>query len=94
MLGYPLGSDNVIVTSGFVSTTDFDGGRNILWVQTDSAIDPGNSGGPLLNIRGKVVGVVSAKFIGVAIEGVGFVISSNTVDLYLERLKTGEVIAN
>ena len=79
-------------TSGFVSTTTFDRGRNILWVQTDSAINPGNSGGPLLNLQGQVIGVITAKFIGLGVEGVGFAISPNTVKLYLDRLKAGEVI--
>ena len=93
VLGYPLGVDQVTVTSGFVSSTDTDEGRNIIWVQTDSAVNPGNSGGPLLNLQGEVVGVVAAKFVSVAIEGVGFAISANTVILYLERLKAGEVIS-
>ena len=94
VLGYPLGSENISVTSGLVSTTELDGGRNITWVQTDSAINPGNSGGPLLNLRGQVIGVVAAKFVSVAIEGVGFAISSNTIKLYLERLKAGELITS
>ena len=93
VLGYPLGTENVTITSGFVSSTDTDGGRNIIWVQTDSAVNPGNSGGPLLNLQGDVVGVVAAKFVSVAIEGVGFAISANTVILYLGRLKAGEVIS-
>ena len=92
VLGYPLGSENISVTSGLVSTTEIDGGRNITWVQTDSAINPGNSGGPLLNLQGQVIGVVAAKFVSVAIEGVGFAISSNTIKIYLERIKAGEVI--
>ena len=92
VLGYPLGSENITVTSGFVSAEQFDSGRNIRWVQTDSAVNPGNSGGPLLNLQGQVAGVVAAKFVGVAIEGVGFAISSNTAQTYLDRLKAGEVI--
>ena len=92
VLGYPLGSETITVTSGFVSAEQFDSGRNIRWVQTDSAVNPGNSGGPLLNLQGQVVGVVAAKFVGVAIEGVGFAISANTAKTYLERLKAGEVI--
>jgi len=92
VLGYPLGAENVSVTSGLVSTIDFDSGRNITWVQTDSAINPGNSGGPMLDLRGRVIGVVSAKMIGVAVEGMGFAISANTVNIYLPRLMAGETI--
>jgi Tol biopolymer transport system component/PKD repeat protein len=92
VLGYPLGVENIIVTSGLVSTIDFDIGRNIVWVQTDSAINPGNSGGPMLDLRGKVIGIVSAKLVGTAVEGIGFGISANTVKLYLPMLKSGETI--
>ncbi len=92
VLGYPLETDKVTVTSGLVSAIEFDSGRNITWVQTDSAINPGNSGGAMLDLRGKVIGVVSAKLIGVAVEGVGFAISANTVNTFLPRLKAGETI--
>ncbi|UCH42338.1 MAG: PD40 domain-containing protein [Dehalococcoidales bacterium] len=92
VLGYPLGSENIAVTSGLVSATEYDGGRNITWVQTDSAINPGNSGGPMLNLQGQVIGVVSVKLVGVAVEGVGFAISANTVNMYLPLLRDGETI--
>ncbi len=92
VLGYPLGLQVFTVTAGFVSTTAEDRGRNVVWVQTDSAVNPGNSGGPLLTLQGKVIGIVAAKFVSVAIEGVGFAISSNTINVYLERLKAGEII--
>jgi len=85
--GYPLGTAGLTITKGLVSAVTEDTGRNIKWIQTDSAVNPGNSGGPLLDLRGRVVGVVSAKFVGEAIEGVGFAISVNTVKLYLERIK-------
>ncbi|HEX9897500.1 MAG TPA: trypsin-like peptidase domain-containing protein [Dehalococcoidales bacterium] len=92
VLGYPLAGENVSVTSGIISTVDFDCGRNITWLQTDSAVNPGNSGGPMLNMKGQVVGIVSAKMVGVAVEGIGFAISSNTINVYLSRLRNGEVI--
>ena len=94
VLGYPLGETDLSVTRGIVSAVKSDAGTNIAWVQTDAAVNPGNSGGPLLNLQGQVIGVVATKFVGLAIEGVSFAISSNTVDLYLGRLKAGEVIAN
>jgi Tol biopolymer transport system component len=94
VLGYPLGGDNITVTSGLISAVDFDCGRNITWLQTDSAINPGNSGGPMLNMQGQVVGVVSAKMVGLAVEGIGFAISSTTVNVYLPRLLDGEVITS
>ncbi len=92
VLGYPLGKENVSVTSGLFSTTEYDIGRNIIWIQTDSAINPGNSGGPMLNLQGQVIGMVSAKLVGISVEGVGFAISTNTINTFLSRLLDGETI--
>jgi len=88
VLGYPLGKESISVTSGLVSSIEYDDGSNIVWVQTDSAINPGNSGGPLLDFHGRVIGIVSVKMVGVAVEGVGYAISANTVKLYLPELET------
>jgi S1-C subfamily serine protease len=59
-------------------------------IQTDAAVNPGNSGGPLLNSRGEVVGVVTA-IIGSA-NGIGFAIPSSVMaEVIPEILKHGEV---
>ena len=92
VMGYPLGLEDLSVSRGLVSAIKDDTDRNIQWIQTDSAVNPGNSGGPMLNLQAQVIGVVSAKFVGVSIEGVGFAISANTVKLYLDRLLEGEVV--
>ena len=86
VLGYSLGNENLSITSGLVSTIQYDDGRNITWVQTDSAINPGNSGGPLLDIQGRVIGIVTAKAVGISVEGIGYAISGNTINLYLPGL--------
>lgn len=44
-------------------------------IQTDVAVNPGNSGGPLLNMHGEVIGVITSKITGVRIEGLAFAIS-------------------
>ena len=51
-----------------------------------------NRGGPLLDSHGEVIGVVNCKSFDVSIRGAGFAISANTIGIYLERLKAGEVI--
>ena len=88
-IGNPLGELANSLTGGFISALDravnIDGNpQNML--QTDAAVNPGNSGGPLINDRGEVIGVVSAKSSGNAVEGLGFAIPSNDVRPVVEAL--------
>lgn len=66
-------------------------------IQTDAAINSGNSGGPLSNSNGEVIGINSMKlasnaFSGSSIEGMGFAIPIEDALAYAERLETGETI--
>jgi len=62
-IGNPLGLDNT-VTLGIVSATArtdaLGGGQRVAYIQTDAAVNPGNSGGPLINDRGQVIGINTA----------------------------------
>jgi hypothetical protein len=53
-IGYPNNSDYPIVTSGTIS------GRRGSYIQTDTSVNPGNSGGPILNDKNEVIGITSA----------------------------------
>lgn len=65
------------VTKGIISgRRKFD---ERIFIQTDVSVNHGNSGGPLINELGEVIGVVSQKLIGVGTEGIGFCIPSNTI---------------
>ncbi len=86
-IGNPLGSLTATMTFGIVSgkdrqvTTD---NATINMIQTDAAINSGNSGGPLFNMKGEVVGITTAKYSGTtssgaSIEGVGFAIPIDDV---------------
>jgi len=55
-------------------------------IQTDAAINGGNSGGALVNLQGEVIGVNTAKLRGVGIEGIGFAIPSNLVQEIFEEI--------
>ncbi|MES2092175.1 MAG: DegQ family serine endoprotease [Pseudomonadota bacterium] len=57
-IGTPFGLENT-VTSGIVSAKARDTGEEVRFIQTDVAVNPGNSGGPLINMRGEVVGINS-----------------------------------
>ena len=92
-IGSPFGESNSL-TVGVVSGT----GRNIIsdlrrpipdLIQTDAALNPGNSGGPLLDSNGEVIGVnTSVRFVASAESGVGLAVSSNTVRSILSELMT------
>lgn len=55
-------------------------------IQTDAAVNPGNSGGPLINDKGQIVGVVTSKIADTDIEGIGFAVPSNIAQSIAEEL--------
>ncbi|MEK9720372.1 MAG: trypsin-like peptidase domain-containing protein, partial [Quisquiliibacterium sp.] len=57
-IGSPFGLENT-VTAGIVSAKGRETGEYLPFIQTDVAVNPGNSGGPLLNMRGEVIGINS-----------------------------------
>lgn len=95
-IGNPLGLDST-VTSGIVSAlnrevTDEEGNEYIT-IQTDAAINSGNSGGALVNSNGEVVGINSIKLSGSGIEGIGFAIPiSSSTKIINELIDKGSVI--
>ena len=76
-----MDSDNNTVTDGSDDSSD---GVNL--IQTDAAIDPGNSGGALLNMKGEVVGINSAKLASTEVEGMGYAIAISDVTDILQNL--------
>jgi hypothetical protein len=71
-IGTPVGLSYTL-TRGIVS--GFRRGPRVTLIQTDAAVNPGNSGGPLLEASGQVVGVVSSKLAAGGIEGLGFAVA-------------------
>lgn len=62
-------------------------------IQTDAAINSGNSGGPLINMQGQLIGINSSKYAGVGIEGMAFSIPVETVNYVLSQFeKNGKVL--
>ena len=61
-------------------------------IQTDTAINSGNSGGPLANSNGEVIGITSLKLVSNGVEGMGFAIPIETAISYAEKFISGEEI--
>ena len=81
-IGNPLGELGGTVTNGIVSALERQvkiDGENMTLLQTNAAVNPGNSGGGLFDMYGKLIGVVNAKSSGDDVEGLGFAIPANTV---------------
>lgn len=80
IVGNPLGELGGTVTNGIVSATEREidvNGVKMNLIQTNAAVNPGNSGGGMFNMKGQLVGVVNAKSSGTGIEGLGFAIPVN-----------------
>ena len=94
-VGNPVGMDST-VTCGIVSAvnrevTDSDG-KTYTLIQTDAAINEGNSGGALVNSEGKVIGINTLKLSGTRIEGIGFAIPINsTTDITSQLIEYSKV---
>jgi S1-C subfamily serine protease len=96
-VGNPFGLDRS-VTAGIISAKHR---RNVVqsrdmayedFLQTDAAVNPGNSGGPLVNMYGEVVGITTA-IVGESFQGVGFAIPSDIARDVFQRLKdSGKVV--
>jgi serine protease Do len=97
-IGNPLGDEFTrTLTDGIVSAIDRDisyNGRNMALIQTNAALNEGNSGGALFNMHGQVVGITNMKMMSSysSIEGIGFAIPSATVwDVVNSMVIFGEV---
>ena len=100
-IGNPLGELTFTFTGGYVSAKDrsvtMSDGTVMNMLQTDTAINSGNSGGPLFNEYGEVIGIVSAKLSSsssseATVEGLGFAIPINDVkDMVISIMEHGYV---
>ncbi len=100
-IGNPLGSLSFSLTVGYVSAKDRivnTEGTSTNMIQSDVAINSGNSGGPLFNMAGQVIGITSAKYSGesssgATIEGISFAIPIDDVLTLLPELEENGTIS-
>ena len=99
-VGAPLGKEYMgTITKGIVSginrmvsVTLGSGDYLMEVIQTDASINSGNSGGPICNIKGEVIGITSSKLMGNGVEGMGFAIPINSVMSVIESIEEGKEI--
>ena len=81
------------MTRGIVSGLDREVGEysenGMTYIQTDAAVNPGNSGGPLVNLYGQVVGINSSKIVTEHYEGMGFAIPVSKAKDIIDQLLSG-----
>ena len=99
-IGNPLGELTFSMSEGIVSSVDRAinvDGTPFNMIQVTAAVNPGNSGGPLFNAYGEVVGIVSAKYSSYAsgsVEGLGFAIPINDVIAMVEDIMENGRVTN
>ncbi len=99
-IGNPLGELTFSMSKGIVSSVDREinvDGTPFNMIQVDCAVNPGNSGGPLFNIYGEVIGIVSAKYSSYSnttVEGLGFAIPINDVIAMVEDIMENGRVTN
>lgn len=81
VLGYPLGQQSLKSTTGVIS------GREQTLIQMDAAINPGSSGGPMLNSAGEVIGISAEKVVGAGVDSVGYAIPINIFKLVYDDMR-------
>lgn len=96
-VGRPNGAEEASTASeGIVSATSrrvaITSSYNGRFIQTDSAINPGSSGGALYNLYGQVIGITSAKLVGDEYDGVGFAIPTMVMKPIVESLITHKTV--
>ena len=95
-IGNAMGTFDDTVTVGVISAPSREINRNgyhVDIIQTDTAVNPGNSGGPLINSFGEVIGIINAKIITSTSENIGFAIPVNSVKSVIESIiNYGKVI--
>ncbi len=98
-IGNPLSQDYTgTMTNGIISAIDRNvtyGGHTMTLLQTNAALNEGNSGGPLINAQGQVIGITNMKIMSsyfTTVEGIGFAIPSAVVKQIVDQLIENGVV--
>ena len=92
-VGNPGEAMEFSVTRGIVSAVDkFPNAGPGTWIQTDAQLNPGNSGGPLINMKGEVIGVTTSKPANEKTSGIGFALSTSDLVRVLNKFYPTESV--
>lgn len=98
VMGHPDAQLKFTMTSGIISGVDrtitFGDGTTLDMFQVDAAVNPGNSGGPVYNAQGQVIGVTTAKYMTLMTEGIGFAIPMEKAVEYASDLRLYGYVRN
>ena len=86
--GILSGKDRMVSVSISGNTSDY----VMKVLQTNAAVNPGNSGGPLMNAKGEVIGIISLKLVQTEVENMGFAIPIEYAMSHIENLEQGKSI--
>ena len=86
--GILSGKDRMVSVSISGNTSDY----VMKVLQTNAAVNPGNSGGPLLNAKGEVIGIISLKLVQTEVENMGFAIPIEYAMSHIDKLEQGQAI--
>ncbi len=89
VIGNPLGSLGGSLSDGIISAAARQiaiDGKLMTLIQTNAAVNPGNSGGAMFNMSGELIGIVNAKYTDEAVEGIGFAIPIDSAKPIIEDL--------
>lgn len=97
-VGYPLNlSGTASISRGIVSAVRYNASKDRFEIQTDATINSGNSGGPLLSLDGKLIGintyVIRGSESGISVEGINFAVAQVTVSSVIPGLIAGRASA-
>ena len=94
VVGYPLATlldDEVSISRGVVSSNRLIEG--VRYIQTDASVNPGNSGGPLIDSKGNVIGIMTARIdlseFGIRVEGIGLAVNVAEINKLIPSLIAG-----
>lgn len=98
VIGNPLGAELTdTLTAGVISSTHrgVEVGSSIVeMLQTDASVSPGNSGGPMFDLNGRVIGIITSKVIEEGAEGIGFAVPADLAqNIAKELISYGRVVS-